>query len=31
MKNKVVVRLAAIASGLMALLLSGGASFSRGL
>lgn len=30
MKNKVVVRLASIATGLMALLLAGGASFGRG-
>lgn len=30
MKNKVVVRLASIATGLMALLLAGGAGFSRG-
>lgn len=29
MKNKIVVRLTSIATGLTALLLAGGASFSR--
>jgi len=30
MKNKIVVRFASIAAGLMAVLLAGGAGFSRG-
>ena len=30
MKNKVLVRIAAIASGLAALLLAGGAGFTKG-
>jgi hypothetical protein len=30
MKNKIVVRFTSIAAGLMAVLLAGGAGFSRG-